>query len=260
MQIFIKLSEGKCFTYTTTSDDDTIIMMKRFIREKMDIPEKHDIYSLFLTYAGKQLHDHLKISDVLSHESTVHVFRKVTGGPINATFEIENVYFSDRTNPIQVTYSPNDSITYIIQQVLEILVDEGYLSNNSLPSDFHLMLGDKVIPSSSLVAEYPELSPSFISFNKQDRIFNTLTHLGLAMDLYGPYYQIIPIGERNKSYKKLKFCIGKPPTEIANSINCTTCSNNYNIIIPCCRKKVCYGCFERGVKTEGRCHSCQKPN
>lgn len=258
MQIFIKLNEGNCFTYTTISDNDTVIMMKRFIRKKINMPHKHDIYSLFLTYAGKQLYDHLKISDILTHNATVHMFCKVTCGPTNKTFETENVYFSEKTDPIQVTYSPNDSIRYIIQQVLEILVDENYLSNGALSSDYYLMLGNQYISSDNLVAEYPELSSSFILFNKQDRIFDVLTRLDIAMDPHGSYYQMIPIGERKKSYEKLQFCIGKHPIENINN-NCVACSNNYNIIMPCCRKKICYGCFEYELGT-GRCPSCQNPN
>ncbi|ARF09966.1 ubiquitin family protein [Indivirus ILV1] len=257
MQIFIKLSEGKTLTYITKSENDNIIMMKRDIAKKINMPQKHDIYSLFLTYFGKQLYDHQKIIDTLHNEATIHVIFKCMSGPTNNTIETESVYVNDISKEVQVSYFPNDTIMSIQQQVLEILVNERYVSDDSLLFNFHMRLGDKIIPLNSVTGEYAELSPAFILFNKQD-FSNQSYYFGKKIDLDGPYYQIVPIGERKKNKKNLKFYFGKAPYEIICNNNCVSCPNSYNIITPCCRKKICKNCSENCASNQAKCLICHE--
>ena len=250
MQVFITTPSRRNISYTTKSVNDTIIMLKRYIADKLEFVDRWKIYYMTLTYAGKHLNDTDRIIDRLVNESTVHVMYKCGSGPMCLHNETSSVYVNNE--PIEVTYSPNDRVEFILQQVLETLVHNEKLDSNSLYSDFHLTLDGKPLNNNSLMAEYKELSPSFVTYNMQDDVINKLSNIGSLITAHGDYYQMILLGKREYSNKKLEFQFTKVNQEY-EPYDCINCKcNNYSAIMPCCRKKLCNSCINK------KCVVCKK--
>jgi len=256
MQIFISTPPKGIIAYTTKSDNDTIIMLKRYIADKLEFVDRWKIYYMSLTFAGTHLNDADKIVDRLVNESTIHVTYKCGTGPMCLHSETSTVYVNGE--PIEVIYSPNDRVAFVLQQVLETLVSNGKLDSGSLYSNCHLTLDGKVLSSNSLMGEYKELSPSFITYNMQDDVINKLSTVGSLVTAFGDYYQMVLLGRREHNDKKLEFHDTKI-TEVYEPYECINCKcNQYTAIMPCCRKKLCSSCIDTSLQSDKRCVFCKK--
>jgi hypothetical protein len=254
MQVFIYLPNGKNLV-CPISDNDKIINIKRFIAEKLNFDNWQKIYDMRLTCGGRTLYNNLLAKSVLFNDATVHLVTTAYSGPESVRNEKSLVYFMDNSDGLEVEYSPNDKVIYILQYILETLIKNKILSDG-LVDDFHLKLGDKILDASKCIAEYPELSTSFISFHTQNDFINNSPILSKLINKLGSYYQIIFLGHRKESDAKLKFCAG--PQNIGTTNNCClTCDQDYTMILPCCRKRSCYQCYENNI-IRNNCAVCSK--
>lgn len=265
MQVFINIPGQRLATYNTKTDNDTILNIKRFIAETCKLEDRHKIYDMGMYYKWKCLENHDKVIDVLENEATIFVTYKIYSGPVVVPCEFSQVIAECGSNEFQkvnVSYGPSHTILYIIQQVLEYLVSMNKLNCDLTVNDVYLKLGNQVLDPKKYTAEYPELATSFITFNSQDDFVNRLSTVGLLIDKFGSYYQIIHLGERLYTNKKLEFFVGQPERNIEDAeddiYGCSNCHQKYDIIVPCCRKRSCFNCFENNVRTIGTCCYCNR--
>jgi len=262
MQIFVKTPSRTLIVYHTVSEDDTILQIKRHVAEKLKLDERHAIYDMMLYVGSLSLNDKDKVQKVLQNDITIFLTYKMYSGPTALPVETEQVWAECGTHDFQkvnVSYSPSHKVLYIIQQVLEYLVSVGKLNNDLTVNDVYLKLGNTILNPRKYTAEYPELATSFIAFNLQDDFINRLSTIGLLIDKFGSYYQLIPLGNRIQTNNKLEFYVGSKKTNIEeDTFECVSCQQKYDMIVPCCRKRSCFTCFENSVCQTKTCCFCNE--
>lgn len=130
--------------------------------------------------------------------------------------------------------------------------------HNFLYSDMELRYNDKILHPMKQLANYSNISRSYILFNNQDEIVSTdkLKGLLFANDCY--YHNLI-IGNKIKT-PTLILSIKKNYIPKKLEIKCKLCDkiNNFPLILPCCRKYCCNNC-EKLFKNKENCNICNKP-
>lgn len=249
MQIFIRFL-NTTYAYIP-SDFDNIISMKRYVVKKSNIQDKNIIHLMIANCCGRILNDCDIIKNIIQENVTIHMFIKLSSGPDKIYDEESFIEYDNQL--LSVKYSPNDTIIHILYQAIEQLVNDNKLPRNTLPDNFHLTFKGTTLPNNSIVAEYPELSKAYISFNKQDSIINTIVALGLPIN-HLDYYQFYPLSQRIESNYNLILEFGK--NNIVNCNNCLRCNKQSNIFMPCCRKKSCMDCFNECLNNNLVCNFC----
>lgn len=249
MQIFIKFL-NRTISYVPIDQNDRIIVMKRYLVKRLNIFE--NIHFMYFVCSGRILNDSDLITDKINENATVHANIKLMTGPeSNMYLEKSLIYFQDDAYLVQ--YYPNSTMKYIIEQIVERLVNENLLPYNVLTEDFHLEFKSKILPNNSVSAEYPELSKAYISFNDQDNISEILTNLGVPVSQKN-YYQMISLGERVESTICMRLQFGK--SNIITKNICLNCNKSSNVIMPCCRKKSCISCLKDCLTNNFVCNLC----
>lgn len=206
-------------------------------------------------YGGKYLDDNDNLSKVVQHDSTLHLCNKILAGPACQRSESIKVYYGDETDDyIVVNYAPNDRIGYIAQVVIEILVHHNLLDENITIGDIHLKLRNKVLDLWRDTAEYKELAPSYFTYHLQEEFINKDSIFSKLIKKFGTYYQTVILGNRSTTDEQLRLYVGKSDS-VPENYNCIVCNKQYNVLLPCCRERICYSCVDKAFHND-KCPSC----
>ena len=255
MQVFIRLLNGLTIAYEITNENDKGILLKRYIADYLKYTEKNRsvIYKMRLIYGGVNIQDNDSISEKIPQEGTIHIAMKITSGASQEKTESCYIYYN---GDMKIKYAPNSMVAEVLADVLERLIYQGKVDRCTTIDNVYLKLGNKVLDPRRYVAEYPELSKSFLMYNLQDNFINQNSIYKKLIKHFGDYYQVIPIGNRKETTDNLVFCIGKVDGVYDSVYNCALCnSESFHILLPCCRKRSCYKCI---IKADDRnkCLNC----
>lgn len=265
MQVFVKLHAGQLMT-VHANDTTRVIDVKRQIGETMlsDYSSENRnsiiINNLKLMYCGKLLDDLALIEDIVPNEGTMHATLKMLAGSSCERTQNFNVYtdidFGGKKihDKIEVLCSPKDTIGYLISYVIEEL--HTILKHTLTSGDVIISYNDQVLNPNRFLAEYKDLSKSFIEYNAQDHI---VKYLGTDESTY---YQYRECGSRTDNNPNLILSLKQNHVHSYVVMDCHNCVNNgknsqYSFITPCCRKRVCDGCQDRCM-FYNKCVLCNK--
>lgn len=240
MQIFIKGLTGTTYTYDV-GEADIVKDIHRYHRDKYGM----EISSQRLVYSGVQLKIYDKISDVLPADATVHLVLRMLAGPAeNAEEKLEvlvDLPFLDKPVTMNITRYPSDLIGGIIDDVLEELDKETPI-NEDLHEKiemYHRKCG--VLHPSSRLAEYKELSRSYVTFNMSNVKYDDPYIQNVMRNNF--FYQSYPIGKKIKGIPKLtlRTKTRKLPKYKEGCFKCGEMYRDVQILINC-RHKMCSEC------------------
>lgn len=249
MQIFLKLPTDKTIVYIS-EPKDKIINIKRHAIQRMRSMHNADIspmmiYSMYVVYNGKCLFDDYLIEDYVVKDTTLHLHFRSGFFPKNRLQEFivsTDINWHKNLSNVSVFCSPDDTIEYLIRYILEELYT---LQKHDLTSNDVIIThnGWSLNPKKQF-AEYNGLSSSYFKFRHNDNLFDKTTIIGdfLHQCQNGEY--CISVSERkNKKPHLILEKINAIFPEI--SLSCVGCYKSYNMITPCCRKRICTQCMKQ---------------
>lgn len=251
MDVTIKLPDGNKLD-VLVDDKTTVFDLKRIIRDKTrnDIltdDYKMTPYRINLIYKNKMLTDSDILSDNLIDDDTkiIHFVCRLVGGPVihrtqQFMIHIDMDEFKDVLDFV-VMCSPHDTIGYLLKYVLEhiYITHKHTLTTNNITVTYN----NELLHSSKYFAEYKKISRSFVIFNNHDDVINEKSVVGHLMKNHSDYYHLVEIGDREDDCPYL--IISNKCDTIYGPINSKCCmcnTNDYHIIEPIKRDKLCNKC------------------
>ena len=201
-------------------------------------------------------------NDILSKyftENTLHVHFKLLGGPTITNPEKLEIHI-DIPHPLShqsqiISANQNNKISSILYEISEKLDTMARMDYTW--KDFELVYKNEILHPDNLLAMYPELSRSFISF-----INPNVLKEGILSKLVD-YYEYKVLGSR--SIEDIPKLIFRFKTKEHENIKhrCNICKKNaisHNIVIlPRCRDIYCYECIDNHVnKGHNKCVKCDE--